>query len=214
MKKNHLLSAIALGQEIKYDTIRVAPGDMRNIHQQRGRQQTQKARASAPSQQRARQQQREHSGFNRSKLRYGANVGMHFSRNYSQVNFGPQVGYQFSPYFMIGGGVRYNYQKTRGYSADYSTLYKRNLLGANAFAYLYPMRFLVLYAQPEISQMWMVRRNESTDEETRSAGTVPAFLVGGGLRMGNIHITVNYDVAQHHNSPYSKDVFMGVSVFF
>ena len=209
-----LLSAVALGQEIRYDTIRVAPGDRRNIHQQTARQQSAKQTSKQQQIRQQQQRQRQQTSFDPSKVRYGANLGMQFSRNYSQVNIGPQLGYQFSPYFMLGAGVTYNYQKNRIYGAEYSTLYKRNMVGANAFAYLYPMRFLVLYAQPEISQMWMMRRNESTGEEIRSSGTVPAFVIGGGLRLGNIHVTANYDLGQHRNSPYSKDVFMGVSVFF
>lgn len=212
------LPIFASAQVITYDTIRVSPNDERNIH--RATQQPQ-AQQTTQNRQRAQQpmllQREAVSGFvfDKSKLRYGANIGLSFSRNYSVFNLGPQVGYQFGNNFMAGVGVKYYYNRVRVFPSYGETyLYKNNLLGTNFFGYYYPARFIVLFAQPEINYLWLSRLDETTKEKTNSNGLVPALLVGGGLRLGYSHITLNYDLAQHANSPYPRGFFLGFSMFF
>ena len=207
------LSITAPAQVITYDTIRVSTDDERNIY---GTQRRQPA-AQSPINQRPVLLDREPDPgflFDKRKLRYGANIGLSFSRNYSAFNFGPQVGYQLSNRFMAGVGIKYYYNKVRAFQYNEAYLYKNNLLGANLFGYLYPMRFLTLFAQPEINHLWSNLTHEKTGEVTKSSGFVPSFLVGGGLRLGNSHITLNYDLAQHTNSPYPRGWFLGFSTFF
>ncbi|MDO5523820.1 MAG: hypothetical protein Q4G48_07235 [Bacteroidia bacterium] len=207
-----LFPVIASAQVITYDTIRVSPGDERNIYRSQPRQTTQSrqrqqpvlpARTSTPG-----------FTFDKSKLRYGANIGLSLSRNYTAFNFGPQVGYQFNNYFMAGVGVKYYYNKVRAFQYNEQYLYKNNLLGANVFGYFYPVRYLVVFAQPEINYLWANLKNETTGEATKSSGPVPSLLVGGGLRVGRSHITINYDLVQHVNSPHPSGFFFGVSAFF
>ena len=207
------LSITASAQVITYDTIRVSTDDERNIY---GTQRRQPA-AQSPINQRPVLLDREPDPgflFDKRKLRYGANIGLSFSRNYSAFNFGPQVGYQLSNRFMAGVGIKYYYNKVRAFQYNEAYLYKNNLLGANLFGYFYPARFLALFAQPEINRLWANLTDEETGEVTKSSGLVPSLLVGGGLRLGHSHITLNYDLAQHTNSPYPRGWFLGFSTFF
>lgn len=209
-----LFPLMASAQVITYDTIRVSPGDERNIYRtQQPQQQTTQDRR---GQQSVLLDRKSTSGFmfDKSKLRYGANIGLAFSRNYSRVYFGPQVGYQFNNYFMAGVGVKYYYNKVRAFQYNEAYLYKNNLLGANVFGYFYPVRYLVVFAQPEINHLWSNLKNETTGEVTKSSGPVPSLLVGGGLRLGRSHITINYDLVQHANSPHPSGWFLGISAFF
>lgn len=209
------IAFIVTSQTIRYDTIRVPVDDERNIH--RASQQGQKVMN--PSQSKLKATNRSDNintsslGIDKSKIRYGANLGLSLSRNYTSINIGPQIGYQASNWAMIGVGVKYNYNKVRGYRYNNSYLYKNHLIGANAFGYLYPVRFITIFAQPEINYMWSNYTNEETGIEDHTNGAVPSFVVGGGLRFGRSHITLNYDLVQHVNSPYSRGVFLGISVF-
>lgn len=207
------LSITASAQVITYDTIRVSTDDERNIY---GTQRRQPA-AQSPINQRPVLLDREPDPgflFDKRKLRYGANIGLSFSRNYSAFNFGPQVGYQLSNRFMAGVGIKYYYNKVRAFQYNEEYLYKNNLLGANVFGYFYPARFIAVFAQPEINHLWANLTNEVTGEKTKNSGVVPSLLVGGGLRLGRSHITLNYDLVQHTNSPHPKGWFFGFSTFF
>lgn len=206
-----IIALSVTAQTITYDTIRVSPNDSRNINrnQQRSEKPKQVSKTKKPI-----STNTQYQGLDRSKIRYGANLGLSLSRNYSSINIGPQVGYQVSEHFMLGLGVQYNYNKVRSYGYNSSSLYKNNLLGANAFGYFYPVRFITIFAQPEISYFWSNIRNDDTGHVSHSSGPVPSVLVGAGLRLSRSHITLNYDLVQHRNSPYSDTVFLGISVFF
>lgn len=208
-----MFAVIANAQTIRYDTIRVSKDDARNINRTTSTQGT-VGQAVATSKPTTRMQNSTSTfNFDQSKLRYGANLGLSLSRNYTYLNIGPQVGYQLNNQFMMGVGVKYNYNKVRGYQYNNSSVYKNNLLGVNAFGYLYPISFITIYAQPEINYLWSHFTNETTGESLHTNGAVPSFLVGAGLRLGRSHLTLNYDLVQHTNSPYSSGVFLGVSVF-
>lgn len=198
-----VLPWLVQAQEIKYDTIRVSPDDERNIY--RSQQQT----APEPV---LLQQPRSAQGFtfDKRKLRFGANLGLSLSRNYTVLGFGPQVGYQFSDYFMAGAGTKYYYTKVNTY--DYRV--KNNLLGINVFGYAYPLRFIALFAQPEINYIWSNLENRNTGATDRESGFVPSLVLGGGLRLGRSHITLNYDVVGHARSPYPEGFYLGFSTFF
>ncbi len=223
MKKIFLLllfsfPIIAAAQVITYDTIRVSPGDERNIHRNRQQQTVQRQQ---PARERNNRpillDNQPTSGFkfDKRKMRFGANLGLSLSRNYTVLVLGPQVGYQFSNYFMAGAGVKYYYNKVRAYQLNEEYLYKNHLLGTNVFGYAYPASFIAVFAQPEINYLWSTYRKEgSVDDPRKTNGWVPSMVVGAGLRLGRSHITLNYDLAQQTNSPYPKGVFLGVSAFF
>lgn len=204
---------LASAQVITYDTIRVSPGDERNIHRNRQQQTMQRQQ---PARERNNRpvllDNQPTSGFtfDKRKMRFGANLGLSLSRNYTVFGLGPQVGYQFSDIFMAGAGVKYYYTRVRAY--DYTS--KSNLLGANTFGYLYPVRFLTVFAQPELNYIWSTLSENTAFEDRRVSGFVPSVVVGAGLRLGRSHITMNYDLVQDTRSPYPNGFFLGVSAFF
>lgn len=148
--------------------------------------------------------------LDRNKFRYGANLGLSFSQNYSYFNFGPQVGYQFNEYFMSGTGIKYYYTKIK----NISEIYRNHQLGFNIFGYTYPVKFITLFTQAELNYLWSAYSDNSSGITSKAQGLVPSLVVGGGFRFGRSHLTLNYDLLQHNNSPYPKGFYTGVSVFF
>lgn len=210
-----LISVLAISQQpFSYDTIRVSKNDARNIHQYQNRQ-----RVASQNQARARRQSNQPalgSSFDASKLRYGINFGLNFSNNYSLFRLAPQVGYQFNKYVMAGVGVSYYYSKNRiyNYNFDERVSYINNSLGANAFAYLYPASILVLSIQPEANYIWSRYKGGNSGDFDKSDVLVPSVVVGAGLKLGQAHAMLYYDLVQDVNSPYSSGIFYGVSVYF
>ena len=111
---------------------------------------------------------------------------------------------------MAGAGIKYYY--TRADLTSYES--RDNLLGANIFGYFYPARFIALLAQPELNYIRSSLTDKSTGNENIKKGMVPSLVVGGGLRLGRSHITLNYDLIQHLNSPHPAGFYLGVSAFF
>lgn len=193
----------------RLDTIKVDRNDSRNIHRDQDNSPVY-VNGIKPKLNQEEQPQLFAGRFDRSKLRFGANLGLSLSRNYTVLGLGPQIGYQFSDLFMAGVGVKYYYTKVRTY--DYKI--KSNLVGVNTFGYFYPIRFIVFFAQPEMNYIWSRLSYESGVADTTERGFVPSLVVGGGLRLGRSHITLNYDLAKHPRSPYPSGLFLGISAFF
>ena len=207
-----ILSTLSYSQEpFRYDTIRVSRDDTRNIHQQKQNQ---------PLANQNRQIQRGTSepeakiGFDAKKLRYGLNLGLNFSNNYSLFRLAPQVGYQFNEYVMAGVGVSYYHSKQRVYFQSERVNDYINSLGANAFAYLYPVKFIAFSVQPEFNYIWASSEGDVSGTYNKRKALVPSVVVGAGLRLGSAHAMIYYDLVQDVNSPYSSGVFYGVSVYF
>jgi hypothetical protein len=195
----------------RLDTVRVDKNDSRNIHAYKNKGIT----SDAPEKSNKEiTNSNEIKGFDKTKLRFGANLGLSLSKNYTFLGLGPQIGYSFSNYFMAGAGIKYYYTKTRAYDYGDSYLYKNNLLGANIFGYLYPIKFITVFAQPELNYLWTSVENETTNEVSKDSGIVPSIVVGAGFRLGFTHITFNYDLIHEVNSPYPEGIFLGVSAFF
>ena len=216
-----LVSVFSFSQEpFRYDTIRVSDDDSRNIHQYQKKEQTPKStqqrkpitiQASLPS---ATNQPTTNSSFDARKLRYGINFGLNFSSNYSLFRLAPQVGYQFNQYVLAGVGVSYYYSKTRLYHEEERVTHSNNSIGANTFAYLYPMRMIAISAQPEVNYIWSSLNGDSSGQYNKQNVLVPSFVIGAGLRLGRAHAMLYYDLVQDVNSPYSSGLFYGVSVYF
>lgn len=198
----------ASAQIITYDTIQVSPDDSRNIH----RTQTKRNYDAPEAVMRTTSSKTTESGnaFDRNKLRFGANIGLSLSRNYTVLGLGPQVGYQFSDKVMLGAGAKYYYTKHQSYTYKNTN----NLLGVNLFGYFYPIRFIAVFAQPELNYIWSNLTYKESGEQDKTSGLVPSLVVGAGLRLGRSHITINYDVVRHSNSPYPQGYFVGFSTFF
>lgn len=196
-------------QTITYDTIKVSPDDERNIHLNRSgnvRVANEPLRRESVNNNAGRQS----TAFDKSKLRFGANLGLSVSRNYTNLGFGPQIGYQFNQYFMAGAGIKYYYTKARTYEYEI----RNNLLGANLFGYFYPVSFIAAFVQPEINYIWSTFTSRTTQDSLTDRGLVPSLVVGAGFRLGRSHITLNYDLLQHANSPHPDGFYLGVSAFF
>lgn len=207
-----LLSSLSVGaQTITYDTIRVSPDDQRNIHLNRSRSGNVKPANEPLRRGSVNTPGKQPSAFDKSKLRFGANLGLSISHNYTNLGLGPQIGYQFNQHFMAGAGIKYYYTKAR--TSEYEI--KNNLLGANVFGYVYPVNFIALFAQPEINYIWssLTPRN-TAQEKISTSGLVPSLVVGAGFRLGRSHITLNYDLVQHTNSPHPDGFYLGISAFF
>lgn len=204
-----LLSTLSAGaQTITYDTIRVSPDDERNIHLNRSK--NVEVSSEPLRRENIHTAGRQSATFDKSKLRFGANLGLSISSNYTNLGFGPQIGYQFNDYFMAGTGVKYYY--TRARTNEYEI--RNNLLGANLFGYFYPVNFITLFAQPELNYIWAKFTSRTTKDSIMDRGLVPSLVVGAGFRLGRSHVTLNYDLVQHTNSPHPEGIYLGVSAFF
>ncbi|MGI6074244.1 MAG: hypothetical protein ACOYEA_06365 [Fermentimonas sp.] len=148
--------------------------------------------------------------FDKSKLRFGAGLGLSTSRNYTYLGLGPQVGYLFNKHFMAGAGANYYYTKVN--HSDYRVT--NSLLGANIFAYTYPVSFITIFAQPELNYIWSTTKQFDTDQSETVEDLVPSLVIGAGLRLGGTHVTLNYDVIQNSRSPHPEGFYLGVSAFF
>lgn len=111
---------------------------------------------------------------------------------------------------MAGTGVKYYY--TRARTNEYEI--RNNLLGANLFGYFYPVNFITLFAQPELNYIWAKFTSRTTKDSIMDRGLVPSLVVGAGFRLGRSHVTLNYDLVQHTNSPHPEGFYLGVSAFF
>ena len=195
-----ILPTISFAQGFTLDTIRVDSEDSRNIHQNT---QTNHSELSLNK------DNSSHFILDRTKLRLGANIGLSLSKNYTYLGIGPQIGYQFSNYFMAGAGIKYYHLKRN--LSDYER--KNNLLGLNLFGYVYPVKFITLFAQPELNYIWS-NITYNTGEKVTNKGFAPSLVVGTGLKLGYNHITINYDLVKHSNSPHPQGFYLGISAFF
>lgn len=206
-----IISVLSFSQEpFRFDTIRVSKDDARNIHQY----QTNKNLSSQVRANSQLSQPSSESGFNPKNLRYGINFGLNLNSNYSLFRLAPQVGYQFNKYVMAGVGVSYYYSKNRLYHQQERVYHYNSSLGANAFAYLYPVSIIVLSAQPEVNYIWSKLKGDVSGNYYKENVIVPSFIIGAGLRLGPAHAMLYYDLAQDVNSPYSSGIFYGVSIYF
>lgn len=148
------------------------------------------------------------SGFDKSKLVFGGSFGLQFG-DYTVINVSPQIGYNFSKYYTLGAGIGYTYYKDKYYDySGYKHNYKSSYATVNVFGRFYPIDFIVLSVQPEMSYMW---RSYNGYSENKG---VPSVLVGGGLRLGGMMAMIQYDVVQDRNSPYSDNIFYTVGYTF
>lgn len=132
--------------------------------------------------------------------------------DYTVVSFSPQIGYNFNRYLNAGAGVNYSY-----YSEKYGgNQWKQtnNYFGFNLYARVYPLSFLVLQIQPEVYRAWETVEYRPTGEKSKTDKIVPAFLVGGGIRLGSVMAMIQYDIAQNSRSPYGDRLIYSVGYTF
>jgi hypothetical protein len=161
-------------------------------------------------------------GFQREKMFLGGNFGLTFG-NYTFVNISPQLGYHFTNFFAAGMGVNAQYVSFKSWDYAGSRFkQKQTVLGLNVFGRVYPIRNILLQAQPEVNYIFgkQIFYGPPKQEYKLDAAIVPSLLVGGGLALpsgrGELLITIFYDVLQNENSPYGpRPVFnFGYNVGF
>lgn len=155
-------------------------------------------------------------GFDKSKLFFGGNFGLGFGTN-TNVNVSPQVGYRFNDFLAAGVGVNFNYFSLRYFDSRESYGYA----GFNVFGRVYPIKFLLLQAQPELNYSWGSIKYYNPDEKHRLPGQfVPSLLLGGGaaipMGQGNaaLLLMIQYDILQEGRSPYGNRPFFSLGYNF
>jgi len=148
-------------------------------------------------------------GFDKSKLTFGGGFGMQFG-NYTLISFAPQVGYNFSRLFNAGMGLSYTFYKDDFYVDAAKWDEKRHYFGLNAYGRLYPVEYLVVSVQPEITRMWRTLEPKSSQGKISENKFVPSVVVGAGVRLGPITAMLQYDLVQNDYSPYGDRIFYSV----
>lgn len=147
------------------------------------------------------------SGFDPSRLTYGGSFNMQFG-DYTAIGISPQIGYNFSKYLNAGAGFGYNYFREK--EGDYK--WSRHYLSFNVYGQVYPIDYIVLAVQPEISRMW--QNEEYSDLKIKYDKFVPSVVVGAGFRYGGMVAMLKYDVVQDDYSPYGSNIFYSVGFHF
>lgn len=161
-------------------------------------------------------------GFDPNRLVFGGAVGASFG-NFTFVQISPQVGYMFNQYLTAGAGINfiYNSQRFRDFGGNEIYRFNSGFAGLNVFARAFPVKFLMVSAQPEINYSWgKIRYNVGNQPDEKLEGKfVPALLLGGGLVIpsggrGGMMISLQYDVIQNERSPYGRNPFINIGFVF
>jgi hypothetical protein len=151
-------------------------------------------------------------GFQKEKLFVGGNFGLAFG-NYTFINISPQLGYRFTNLFAAGMGINGQYVSFKERYFDTGDPYRKvsqTVIGLNVFGRVYPIRNIMLQAQPEANYIFgkQIFYGPPKQEYKLDASIVPSLLMGGGLVLpsgrGEMLITVFYDVLQDKASPYGR----------
>lgn len=130
---------------------------------------------------------------------FGFSIG-----DYTHIGISPQIGHAVTSYLTLGGGLSYDhYSRSETHSS-------RNYIGADLFARLYPIRYIVLQLQPEIQRSWGRSNGVSSTSEVCAC-----LVLGGGVTYpvsssGDISAMIHYDVLQNDYSPYGNRIFYSV----
>lgn len=200
------------GGGIRYDTIPNTRGQARTFDTQQLRRSgsyTRQARAAETRQVQERQPAtRERTWKDEGRWVLGGGIGFSWGDHEWSLQLSPQIGYRVARMLVLGGGISYGYFEGRRWDD-----YRSNLLGINGLAQLYPVRYIVLFAQPGVYYQWGRSHGHSVDLD-------PVFClplgVGGVIPVwrGGIMISFSYDVVQNHHSPYGDRVNCSVGYLF
>lgn len=154
----------------------------------------------------------EHSPGAKEKIREGqwhpgVSFGMAFGSKRTTLNISPQIGYSQNPFFMVGGGLNYNYFHSSRED------YKLHYMGFHVFGRATLFQLISFQIQPELMQRW-----GKSDGHSVSGRLVPTILAGGGITLpllrGGINVMFYYDVLQDEYTPYSDNVFFTIGYSF
>jgi hypothetical protein len=160
--------------------------------------------------------------FDPNRLVFGGIIGASFG-NITFVQVSPQVGYMFNQYLTAGAGINFIYssQKFRDFAGNEVYRFNSGFAGMNVFARVFPIRILMISAQPELNYSWGNVKYAQGSQPTRSMDGkfVPSLLVGGGIVIpaggrGGMMVSLQYDVLQNERSPYGSNAFVNIGFTF
>lgn len=138
---------------------------------------------------------------------FGGSFGFGLGTSQNSISINPQIGYRLTDYFTVGGGINYAYYRYKDWDIT------SNYLGLNAYGRFTPIRYMQLFAQPEVYRRWGKTRGISDKESVFAT-----LLLGGGIVIpvvqGGIAVSVFYDVIQDKDSPYRDDLMYSVGYTF
>jgi len=159
--------------------------------------------------------------FDVRKLTFGGGIGFGFGSgddDYWGLNISPQIGYNFSNKINAGFGISYAYYK-ENYNVYFNNQVdkwkdSKSYFGMNLYGNYYPIQWVVFRIRPEIMRMWQTTERKSDGEKYSSEKFIPAVVIGAGVRLKPMMLTINYDVVQDRNTPYGKNIFFNVGFWF
>jgi hypothetical protein len=155
--------------------------------------------------------------FDPNRLVFGGNLAVSFG-DFTFINISPQVGYRFTPFFTGGAGINYINSSVKVRDINGNDLYKESYgyAGMNLFGRVFPTNFLFAMLQPEINYSWgkINYTSSSIPDSKLDTKWVPTLLVGAGVMMGGLMLSIQYDLAQDPRSPYGSNAFVGMGYAF
>jgi hypothetical protein len=141
-------------------------------------------------------------------LMVGGALSLGYASGEFLVGANPYVAYALKPWVDAGIVANIQYYSENNTATYGNGTYHNTLLGAGAFARVYPLSFLFLQVQPEENKVW---QKESLDGQTTGSlsYSVFDFLVGAGLKFGPQgsnswgFISLLFDVSGSTLSPYN-----------
>ncbi len=166
----------------------------------------------------------EKQGFQKEKLFLGGNFGLSFG-DYTLINISPQIGYRFNQTLAVGFGLNGQYvsfKERDAWTNDPQHKVSQTVFGLNVFGRVYPVRNIMLQAQPELNYLFgkQIYYGPPKQEYKLDAVLAPSLLLGGGAVLptgrSELLITLFYDVLQNKNAPYgARPIFnVGYNVGF
>lgn len=151
--------------------------------------------------------------FDSTKLTYGGGFGVGFGNNgYWNIALSPQVGYELSSKFILGLGISYSHSEERYNTFDGREKHTQNYVGMNLFAHYYPVSWALITLKPEGIRVW--DNFSGSGYEYKQEEFVPAVVIGAGVRLKPMFITLNYDLVQNKRNPYGDNIFWSVGFLF
>lgn len=159
-------------------------------------------------------------GFDPNKLVYGGQIGFGFGSNdYWSLYLSPQLGYRFTNNFIAGAGVSYSYanQKYHWASALDEVKEQQHQFGINLYADYYFTKRFFFTVKPELfyqKETLKWDNDEGVKQKLTENRFVPALLLGVGISLKPVILSLNYDVVQNSSTPYGDSVFLSVGFSF